>query len=320
MAHQQSVSYTDSTTSVRQDCLHCGDEFTATHGLQRVCSHQCSKDRAAEKWRDANPRQEPETLVKDCEECGDRFNTTAKIQRYCSKACGNKHHNKIWKGYAKTCKECDAAYTTKHTEQMYCSRECGYQGREFVMGKRGKRTVSPEQHHLKGVIGIIRRLSISTNHHARVRKYREAREKRLDLITAPDRECLECGCSIDASSTRIKYCSGKCGKKKDKRVSRAKRRARVRSARVESVDPIKVLERDGWSCQLCGIDTPRELRGTYDNASPELDHVIPLAANGEHSYANTQCLCRECNQRKGSAMPVSAETKQGGTSPSFISK
>jgi hypothetical protein len=68
----------------------------------------------------------------------------------------------------------------------------------------------------------------------------------------------------------------------------------------ENVDPIKVFRRDKWVCQHCGCGTPEWLRGnTLSESSPELDHVLPIAHGGAHSYVNTQCLCRACNSVKG---------------------
>lgn len=76
------------------------------------------------------------------------------------------------------------------------------------------------------------------------------------------------------------------------------RRAREKNAFVEVVDPLVVFERDNWICQLCGYPVSK-LRGreTIDVAS--LDHIIPLAKGGKHSYANTQLAHFTCNSRKG---------------------
>lgn len=60
-----------------------------------------------------------------------------------------------------------------------------------------------------------------------------------------------------------------------------------------------VLEADGWVCQICGIPTPREKRGTQEPDAPTIDHIVPLSAGGAHSYANVQCACLRCNTRKG---------------------
>ena len=76
------------------------------------------------------------------------------------------------------------------------------------------------------------------------------------------------------------------------------RKARIRAAAVEPVNPIAVFDRAHWHCQLCGVATPRSSRGTYSSDAPELDHIIPLSKGGSHSYANTQCACRSCNGLK----------------------
>lgn len=61
----------------------------------------------------------------------------------------------------------------------------------------------------------------------------------------------------------------------------------------------RILERDGWRCQLCGIDTPKELRGTYKPNAPEVDHVIPKARGGGWDEANLRCVCHVCNLMHG---------------------
>jgi 5-methylcytosine-specific restriction endonuclease McrA len=88
-------------------------------------------------------------------------------------------------------------------------------------------------------------------------------------------------------------------KRRTRRVQKGRREARKRGVAYESVDPMKVFARDKWRCQLCGIKTPKSLRGTCEPNAPELDHIDPLAAGGSHTYANTQCACRRCNGAKG---------------------
>lgn len=81
--------------------------------------------------------------------------------------------------------------------------------------------------------------------------------------------------------------------------SRSKvRRLKIRITTIERINPIKVLNRDGWVCQLCGKDTPKALRGMKHDDAPEVDHIIPLAKGGRHVYGNLQCACRRCNMSK----------------------
>jgi hypothetical protein len=77
-----------------------------------------------------------------------------------------------------------------------------------------------------------------------------------------------------------------------------KRRLTTRGITAEDIDPILVFDRHEWQCAYCRCDTPRDKRGTYDDDAPELDHVVPIAKGGEHSYANVQLLCRACNGSK----------------------
>lgn len=97
-------------------------------------------------------------------------------------------------------------------------------------------------------------------------------------------------CSVDCSNFARGMVSGE--------ECTTRRRTRVRAARVEPVNALTVLERDGWRCCLCGRSTPKRLRGTFDPRAPEIDHIVPIAAGGEHSYRNVQCACRECNIKK----------------------
>jgi 5-methylcytosine-specific restriction endonuclease McrA len=87
-----------------------------------------------------------------------------------------------------------------------------------------------------------------------------------------------------------------------RRADKARRKAmgRGRAVGAERFDPLEVLARDGWRCHICGISTPKRLRGTYHDQAPELDHITPLALGGQHTRQNTACACRKCNIAKGS--------------------
>jgi 5-methylcytosine-specific restriction endonuclease McrA len=90
-----------------------------------------------------------------------------------------------------------------------------------------------------------------------------------------------------------------CAARREK-AHKLRRKALQRGVQVESVDPIKVFERDKWRCHLCGVKTPKAKRGTYADDAPELDHLLPLSQGGAHRYANVACACRRCNATKGS--------------------
>lgn len=120
--------------------------------------------------------------------------------------------------------------------------------------------------------------------------------------TAPDvRICTSCGSNFANRPHKTRptdFCSEPC-RRAAIRAQKLRRKCQERAATVETVNPIKVFTRDHWRCQLCGVKTPQAKRGTYDDDAPELDHIVPLARGGEHSYRNTQCACRRCNGAKG---------------------
>lgn len=72
----------------------------------------------------------------------------------------------------------------------------------------------------------------------------------------------------------------------------AKRRARLKGARVENVSRAIVYERDGGLCGICSQSIAQK--------DFTLDHIIPLSRGGEHSYRNVQAAHRRCNSSKGS--------------------
>lgn len=124
----------------------------------------------------------------------------------------------------------------------------------------------------------------------------DGRKRRIRIEPHP---CERCG----KETRRPKFCSAYCSGRgeaglRNRRIGNSRRRARLAAVKFEAFDPLEVLERDKWRCHLCGIPTPRRLRGTFEPNAPELDHIIPLAAGGDHSRKNTACACRRCNIMK----------------------
>lgn len=132
----------------------------------------------------------------------------------------------------------------------------------------------------------------------RKRKPYEFRAISIETCAAP-----RCGAEFIKNMHHGRYCSSKCRTKvgnsrKDSDLYLGSRFDRF-EVRRDRFDPLAVLDRDGWRCRFCLIDTPKTARGTYKHNAPEVDHIVPISRGGEHSMANTQCLCRACNQSKG---------------------
>lgn len=77
------------------------------------------------------------------------------------------------------------------------------------------------------------------------------------------------------------YCSGEC------------RKIAATQQSIESYLRRYPERREARPCQECG---------TIASDAPELDHIVPLALGGTHTWDNVQCLCRQCNIDKGATV------------------
>lgn len=72
----------------------------------------------------------------------------------------------------------------------------------------------------------------------------------------------------------------------------AKRRARIRGAKVEKINPNLVYM--AKNCYWCG----KRLSGDHS-----LDHVVPISKGGAHASFNVVASCLQCNKSKNAKMP-----------------
>lgn len=196
----------------------------------------------------------------------------------------------------RTCQHCASSFTRRKRAKdaaLFCSKRCAGAARTKARNKA------------EAIAAFIRR----------ERAVYRAWAKRNRPAPVVGKACRDCGAEVRKGAQRCEPCREKAAHRNKKIMrlrqkenpsyraakarSKALRRQRRKDARTERFDPFEVFERDKWRCHICGIRTPKRLRGTYEDSAPELDHVIPLAAGGEHSRRNTACACRKCNIEKG---------------------
>lgn len=99
----------------------------------------------------------------------------------------------------------------------------------------------------------------------------------------------------------VEFCSKKC-RNKGHKTSRYIERAKLHGCEWESgVTLSKLLKRDGLRCALCGeLCDPNDT--SWGNGSgplyPSMDHKIPLAKGGTHTWDNVQVAHLICNSFK----------------------
>ena len=204
---------------------------------------------------------------------------------------------------ARNCAHCGDPFTASINSAMYCSKACklaAFKGRKPIsriamLADRAARIQERERDRVaKRVAAIARKEAAATRAAMSM--------QRLGTSSL----CAICNQSIPYVFGRFrKYCSEACSRKSEpyranQRANKARRKAIERGcSEARSLDPLAVFQRDKWRCRLCGIKTPKGLRGTIDPRAPELDHVVTIADGGAHTMQNTQCACRSCNIAKG---------------------
>jgi len=249
-------------------CLHCGAHFAFRDG-KKFCSRVCKKRYGSR--HDVRHRNAPERICAGCGVTFRRKTGTKDAAKYCSRECA----------------------FSDNVQGRLASQE----SRELAVSFRVSYSVYRSVCSLCGVRFAGKNIASNTCDDCRQARYIAANDNGRDRSPRP---CVECGTVFapEYGDKRQTFCSARCSAKSARRIRKPKQRARNRSATVENVDPFKVFDRDDWRCQFCKVKTPRRLRGTYKPNAPELDHIIPLSCGGEHSYRNTQCLCRACNAQK----------------------
>lgn len=258
----------------RITCVQCKAEFNSKR-KKKYCSAICN-GAAQRRKAGALPRVEFDTMRRSpancfvCEHCG------ADSYRRMSPA-------NIESGYA----------------NRFCSMVCRV---AHASVKRADSNAETERYRLivKPEVDALRR--IAANIRSRERVQRRAESIAANLI----RSCADCD-EVFVQRTHLGCPELRCGPceaiegRRLHRIAKLRRKAKERGVEVDSIDPIKVFERDKWRCHICKIKTPKELRGTHGDRAPELEHIVSLADGGAHTWGNVACSCRKCNQAKGAA-------------------
>lgn len=243
-------------------------------------------------------KREGRPLQTECANCG----AATDRPRFCSVRCSQIARDRrngvraFTPAEQRQCVVCDVSFARpkkgSDDARLCCSRACGF----TLIRWRGEQSRS--FHEAKADFARWADVDRVLGFKVRI----DALKRRLERKLRP---CPTCGEPIGHALYK-RYCSPTCyrfdpeARRRSSRTAKARRRAIERGSHAERFDPIEVLNRDGWRCHICGVKTPKRLRGSYDDRAPELDHIVPLAVGGKHTRINTACACRRCNIKKGS--------------------
>ncbi len=119
--------------------------------------------------------------------------------------------------------------------------------------------------------------------------------------------CSRCGGLYIAKAGK-KYCSETCAKSVMYSRHKDKRLNKIKSVSTDYIDLKMLYRRDNGVCWLCKTECDWNDYRTTERAFiagetyPSIDHVIPLAKGGSHSWANVKLAHRGCNTAKGARL------------------
>jgi len=244
-------------------CEHCHRTYKSNTKNIRFCSRKCHYDFKLDR--------SPSFFV--CVQCGVQSyrrlsGRNAKLgyrNKFCSAECRKQHDSANTTApkcnhFARYCTVCMTAFATRYESKTQC-------------------------------IACVAKLSADRSR----KRYQQKTAATIETTT-----CKECEVQFTRLNGKKLFCSLKCTTRHHKRIHRAKRRSLLKNtaAELENVNPFVVFTRDKWTCYICGVHTPRKLRGSYEDNAPELEHIVPLSRGGLHTYGNTACACRKCNHKK----------------------
>lgn len=283
-------------------CKYCGAEFEPAHGAQRYCTTICR-----DKHSGRNTHKQGTTGI--CRQCGNVFIKAYGSEKYCSAECRTaalrdskrisgrerwrKLHNYTPPAMQK-CVICGEVFAPYRTGQLTCSESCR---RKYVLydGLTGaEREACKAQ----------KRAEADRTRSETRRKNHPPKEKEKTWYTGT---CKVCGNEFRTLNPAQVTCSKECGK----RYSNARKQHRIPKAQL--IDNDITLEalyrRDAGVCYLCGKLCDWDDR--HDNIVganyPSIDHVIPIARGGLHSWGNVRLAHHGCNSAKGIDLIANAD-------------
>ena len=200
--------------------------------------------------------------------------------------------------------KCDAMHECPTCGKMtarreYCSDECRKKA-EYI---RWREKTRPQR---EAALAEAKRRRIEQKE-ARIAEQERRKAERMHA-------CPVCGCM----TSRPKYCSKACANRVEHSTKEARRRAKVAAAMVDKDITLEVVWRNGLGvCYICGCVTDwndkREENGTIicGDRYPSIDHIVPLAKGGKHSWNNCALACRRCNSKKRDTPPPPQMSQNG---------
>ena len=288
---------------IKLHCVLCGAEYYTSNGRAKYCSDACRKAATKvrqDRWRSEHPDYH-KSYKDEHPEAFERFRE--KNPNYdrdrARKIRGSKE-------YVKECIVCGKTFKTWLPQKKTCSDECKtIHKKERDKGRGRSRKLTSEEQHAQW---IRRRYGSEDNYQKWLAEQEALKQKRERERLAEKEshhcygECVVCGKTFETYNPRQKTCSKTCGR----RYANARKQNRIPKEQI--IDSDITLEalyrRDSGVCYLCGkqCDWNDKDENKVGPNYPSIDHLIPVARGGLHSWSNVRLAHFKCNADKSDAI------------------
>ena len=251
----------------------------------------------------------PKPNGKNCQECNETIVTINQHAKFCCKKCKDKHYYRIRERVQtpiliKKCKVCDESFETNIPNKIYCAEECSKENyREKYSAESFEKTCNNCGNNYVGAKGRTYCSPECGDEYRRnaIKKARPTYNKR----------CTECGKHYSTTAKLSKYCSPECSRRFNNRKAEVNRREQLKeNGKIDwDISIERLIKRDGSECYLCHERcdlNDYEVRedGTFiaRQGYPSIDHVVPVAKGGTHTWDNVKLACRRCNTLKSDSL------------------
>ena len=244
-------------------------------------------------------------VSRTCKNCNTEFIATHNLHQreFCSDNCRTRYFENHSKKHKIQCRNCLNYFYSGRKNMEYCSVECREDWNEK---HRVKPVVSYVVYRFnckfckKRCNGVGRRSRKYCSRNCEDKyRYRRDQAKKI-LINTRSIKCRECGKHFSTHIKDRKYCSKTCSNRYQWRKAYTLRRTRIKeNGKIDHCISLeKLYKRDKGICHICTEKVNMNLN-TNDNMYGSIDHVIPLAKGGTHTWDNIKLAHRICNSIKG---------------------
>lgn len=234
---------------------------------------------------------------------------------YCSQACRDeaKKRQNIesyrrvahLECFEKTCVVCGKKFETYKPHKKTCSKECSKALRQINEKKNQKKRDR------KNHIPWDEYIKIQNAKHDETLKRQKAEREARKETNKIEGICVVCGNKFITYNPKQKTCSKQCGRRWNYR----NREKRLKDRIIDDDITLEALyKRDSGVCYICGgkcdwndKTTNEEGYHISGDTYPTIDHIMPLAKGGMHSWDNIRLAHFRCNSNKRDDIPEDVE-------------